>query len=68
MRYGKNIPDFKSMNAGNGFNTNFYVLSKHEVKRWISQVGQNGLLKFIKDFKDGDFNKAYKLEEIRTHI
>lgn len=59
---GKNIPDFKVMNAGKGYNTTFYALSRHEIKQWINKVGRKGLLQFIKDLKSGiDFNKAYNL-------
>lgn len=37
-----------------------YIMSKHEVKKWIDKHGTEGLLKLIKEINSGkDFNDLY---------
>ncbi|PJI10461.1 MULTISPECIES: hypothetical protein [Clostridium] len=68
---GLKVPSMRSLDSDKQFyasdlNTRRlnYTLAKHEVHRWLSIVGQKGLLQLIQDVNNGqDFYKAYKAIE-----
>ncbi|AZV58018.1 hypothetical protein [Clostridium sp. AWRP] len=68
---GTKIPDMKTLNSPTQFYASDldtrvlnYTLAKHEVHRWLSIVGQKGLLQLIDDINNGnDFYKSYNTIE-----
>lgn len=68
---GVKVPNMRNLDSDTQFyvsdlNTRVlnYTLAKHEVHRWLSIVGQEGLLQLIKDINNGDdFYKSYNMIE-----
>ena len=46
-----------------------YATSKHELKRWLNVVGEQGFREFLKQMKtEGDFAKAYQAAEKKQQL
>lgn len=70
---GAKVPNMRNLDSGTQFYVNDldtrvlnYTLAKHEVHRWLSVVGQKGLLQLIDDVNNGyDFYKSYNSIEAK---